>query len=159
MELLGTLLLTLWCVMLFDAVHHLPATEEVLCDLGRQFTRDNDKLVVNNFAPYNLPASGNQAGTPLKYQAEIPNDETCEHARNCCHSGRATAEVPGDPLQENGKAEDKKNGEGDKEAISEGRNAVPVRIGCNDVVESENGEEDRTSYRRITPREKEQPNE
>ena len=80
---MGGLLFELLDVSLLDAAHEVFAREKVGTKLARELARNDEELIVGNFVPGNGAAGGNQVRSPLKHEAEIPEDEESEDGGGC----------------------------------------------------------------------------
>src|SRR5256885_5856600 len=94
-------------------------------------------------------------GTPLKHETEIPENETEEKRNGGERGGTERGKFLGDALQKNGEADHEENGERNEKTIAKGRDAGPVRIRGDEIVEGENGADDRPADAgRLAPKEK-----
>jgi len=142
-------------VALLDLAHEIFAAEEIVVEEAGELARDDDELVVSSFAEGYGAARGNKMGAPLKHETEIPENETEEQRNGGERGGTERGKFLGEALQKNGEADDEEYGERNEKPIAEGRDAGPVRIRSDEIVESENGAEDGTAdARRFAPKEK-----
>ena len=114
-------------VALFNVTHQLASVGNVTLHSSGDLDRHHRYLIVRCLAPGNRAASGNQVRAPLEDEAKIP-----ENQQDCGSLGGqpGVAFVPGarEIVDEACEAENEKNGEGDEEAVAEGREAVPILI-------------------------------
>src|SRR5207302_9356128 len=104
-------------VALFDLAHELFAAEEIIAEMAGELARDNEELVVGDFAEGNGAARGHEMGAPLNHEAEIPEDEA-EEKRGGGQRGRLErGEIVGEALNQDGEADDEENSERDEEPI------------------------------------------
>lgn len=80
---MGGLLFELLDVTLLDAAHEIFAAEKIIVKVSGELARNDEELIVGNFVPGNGAAGGNQVRSPLKHEAEIPEDEESEDGGGC----------------------------------------------------------------------------
>jgi len=142
-------------VALLDLAHEIFAAEEIVVEEAGELARDDDELIVSSFGEGDGAARGNKMSAPLKHETEIPENET-EKKRQRRRAWRNGARK----ISRRGFAEERRGrrrryGERNEKPIAEGRDAGPVRIRSDEIVESENGAEDGTAdARRFAPKEK-----
>src|SRR5256885_9387315 len=142
-------------VALLDLVHEFFAAEKIVVEEAGELARDDDEMVVSSFSEGYGAARGNKMGAPLKHETEIPENETEEKRNGGERGGTERGKFLGDALQKNGEADDEENGERNEKTIAEGRDAGPVRIRGDEIVESENGADDGAAVPRgLAPEEK-----
>src|SRR5260370_33013371 len=90
-------------------------------------SRDNSKLVVDEFLPCDWTVSRHQMCLPLIDQAEIPDDKEKrdrDQPERCCSRARPQ---PGGPCETGSKSQNKDRCQRNKEAIAESDRSVPPR--------------------------------
>src|SRR5256886_5180482 len=142
-------------VALLDLVHEFFAAEKIVVEEAGELARDDDELIVSGFGEGDGATRGNKMGAPLKHETEIPENETEEKRSEGERGGTKRGKFLGEALQKNSETDDEENGERNEKAIAEGRDAGPVRIRGDEIVESENGAEDGAADARgLAPEEK-----
>ena len=139
-------------VALLDLAHEFFAAEKIIVEVADELARDDDELIVSDFGEGHGAARGNKMSAPLKHETEIPGNETDEKRGGGERGGTEGGKFLGEALEKNGEADDEENGERNEKTIAEGRDAGPVRIRGDEIVEGENGAEDRAAdTRRFAP--------
>ncbi len=139
-------------VALLDLAHQFFAAEKIIVEEAGDLARDDDELIVSSFGERDGAARGNEMSAPLKHETEIPGNETDEKRGGGERGGTEGGKFLGEALEKNGEADYEENGERNEKTIAEGRDARPVRIRGDEIVEGENGAEDRAAdTRRFAP--------
>ena len=118
----------LFDVLLLDLTHKLSAMKQVGAQLGRYFTGDGVKLIISGLTKGDRATGRNEVSSPLINHAKIPNHQADEPHAGHRNGKPAAREQSGEIIKKQGKPKNKNGGEGDEEAIAEGRDARPIRI-------------------------------
>lgn len=137
---------------MLDLPHERVAVEKVGFQLGRELPGHDGELVVNHLGKRNGPANGNEMLAPLKHEAGVPEDEERKEGDRDDERGTRGAEEPAEAVEEEGEADDEERSHGNKKAIAIGRNARPNGIRSDEIIESdEDQQEGRTGTRDAAP--------
>jgi len=142
-------------VALLDLVHEFFAAEEIIVEEASELARDDDELIVSSFGEGDGAARGNKMSAPLKHETEIPENETEQKRNGGEHGETERGKFLGEALQKDSETYDEENSQRNEKTIAEGRDAGPVRIRGDEIVEGENSAEDGAADAgRFAPKEK-----
>src|ERR1700751_1339977 len=112
-------------------------------------------LIVGDLSPGNRAASGDQVRAPLEDKAEVPQNE---NADDCWYRYRTNGSIAQEGrcgFKKDRQAEDKKYSQRNEKAIAVRRNARPVGIGSHEVIEDQQGAQNRKADGKKLAREQE----
>ena len=121
----------LFDVPLLDLMHKLSAMKQVGTQSGRYFAGDGMKLIISGLTKGDRATGRNEVSSPLINHAQIPNHKAGEPHAGHRNGKPAAREQSGEIIKKQGKPKNENGGEGDEEAIAEGRDARPIRIDSN----------------------------
>ena len=132
-------------VAVLDLLHEGFAAEKIGVEIGRELTRNDEKLVVDDFGERNGAASGNEMRAPLENEAGVPEGEGGENEKRGGKSGAPGMEELSGAIEENSKAENEEGRERNEKAVAVRRDAGPIGITGNENIKSEKGGEKRSA--------------
>src|SRR6266478_1421610 len=144
-------------IAIFDLLHEGFALEEVALEVGGELAGDDEELVVGNFGERDGAAGGNEMGTPLENEANIPESGDGEKSASSGEGGSARAEELSGAIKKNGEAENEKRSERNEKAIAVGRDAVPIGVTGDEKIKSEEAGKRQSADERFATPEEEEP--